>query len=102
MECPCCGSEMRNHFDLDQLKYVDFSEKEKLILDTLIKIYPRKTSMDFILQEMYPFDNEPDQSYQVFMVVIGRLRKKLPAYGWSIPRAGYGKSKKASYGLTSV
>lgn len=102
--CPCCRGFIGEAAPIDKVT-ATLSGFNKIILSELAKEVGRNVSRGEILQAMYGADRDggPDYAQNVVSIYIHRLRKILPAYGWSIvssQRAGANTGDGGLYRLT--
>lgn len=103
--CPCCLQPMAAaKAPVDALESVPFSRLEHRIVTAMLESYPRTVNMQNLINACYWDDPNggPDNPATTVMVTIGRLRKKLPPHGWTIPRNKAGNGNIAHYRLVPV
>lgn len=83
--CPCCNSRIPSPPDARVLAEMTQGVVASAILRQLVGVYPKGLSMTDMIKETYRGADEPETSYYVIAAAISRLRKSLPAHGWTIP-----------------
>lgn len=70
-----------------ELEDAPLTRGQKNIVDALAAIYPRRIYIDDLVDHVYAFDPNggPDNAHNTVRVQISHLRKRLPAFGWTIP-----------------
>lgn len=94
--CPVCGQSMHAaHAPLESLSGAPLSRRERQIVDALTRVYPRTMGVWQLVDAVYGADPNggPNNSSNVIAHFVSRLRRRLPAYGWTIPvcRPGHGQ-----------
>lgn len=74
----------------------------RTIIGALVKAYPRGISAGDMLSIIYSGSREPEFARSALQVQITRLRDKLPAYGWTIPRGRPGRGNTSTYRLERI
>lgn len=101
-ECPCCGNPINAPPPVYELKRMPLVGIQKVILNSLIGAHPYGIHSDRMLTLLYSHHNEPDYAKTGISVMMGRLREKLKAHGWTIPQGHAGRGHKQVYRLTAL
>lgn len=92
MHCPTCGHETSHRAPIEGLTSAPLGPVERRIVEALARAYPRYISVDRLADIIY--GNEagggPDNPRTTISVIMIHLRKKLPLFGWTIPKARVG------------
>lgn len=102
--CPCCDREMQSPVGVKDLAYAGLAPQEKIVLDALIKAHPKPATMRSLVSSLYDMasDGGPLNPEQVVRVRVLALRKRLMAFGWTIPKAQGGRGHYGQYRLERV
>lgn len=70
-------------------------------MQALARIYPRATTKAHLVDALYAEDPNggPETASMVIGVHLSRLRRRLPAYGWTIPQCSAGRGAQSRYRL---
>ncbi len=92
--CPCCNQPVRTgQVPVESLLECPLTPIELDIIDKLVTRYPGTVRRDALLEYVYAFRKEPENSLNSLKVALSKLRKKLPAYGWKIVNPKGNQSK---------
>lgn len=89
MICPCCLQAMPvERAPIDVLELAPLTPMERKIVKALADSYPRRVTMRQLVDACYWDDPEggPDNPNGTIYVTVSHLRRKLRAYGWTIPK----------------
>jgi len=86
MQCPCCGQPV-SQVPFAALSEVSAGTVTGKILEALCEIYPRSMSYERLAYVVYGESDGPENEYNVLSVLVNKLRPKLKALGWDIPRS---------------
>ena len=97
--CPCCERPLDDALPVTALRHVECGPVQSRILDALIRAYPRFVTLPSLVHAAYGDDPNggPMAADSAIQTHIGKLRYKLPDFGWYIPwsvppgRGNYGK-----------
>lgn len=98
MKCPCCGHDV-GELPLAQLLSIQLTPTEERMLKVLVDRHPRGIKFDQMIENVYFIHDEPENSDRVIRTLMTRLRRKLEAVNWTIPRAGGGRGNNVFYRL---
>lgn len=87
--CPCCNRPMEaSKAPLDALAAAPIWGQQRTILDALAEAYPRFVQTSFIIDRLYGDDPNggPICADNIIANRVVHLRRKLAAYGWTIPQ----------------
>lgn len=100
MRCPCCGSEI-DSVPVEALTEVMGSMQQKMILEELVRQYPRYVSMTRLIQLLWGHDPEggPITANNVVSAQTSRLRRVIAEYGWGISDAKSGRGQTGQFRL---
>lgn len=97
--CPCCGKEMSEpRAPISVLMDMPLSNKERKIVRMLADAYPRPVSVRDLINMLFVGDTLGTG----LKVYVCNLRKRLPEYGWNIPRNSSGRGHYGAYRLEPV
>jgi DNA-binding response OmpR family regulator len=101
MICPCCGQALNNRASLESLASAPLAKLEHRIIDAMVRAYPRSVTRAGLVDVLYFDDPDggPDSAENIVAVMMVRLRKKLPPYGWTIPNCRSGSGNYGRYKL---
>lgn len=86
--CPTCGQAMlRSKVTLAALLDIQCGWVSEAIIAKLVADYPKRVGTEDMTWFVWQGKDEPDASRTVLSVAVHRLRKRLKAYGWTIPAA---------------
>lgn len=90
--CPTCGHETIQRAPIEGLTSAPLGRVERRIVEALARAYPGHISSDRLIDIIYgdKADGGPDNPRVIISVTMIRLRRKLPAFGWTIPKARSG------------
>lgn len=91
--CPCCLQPMpADRAPVDALELAPLSPLQRRIVKALASSYPRRVTMQQLIDACYWDDPEggPVTAETVIRKMLHEIRKKLPPYGWTIPRMNPG------------
>lgn len=100
--CPCCGQPMvAPYAPLDGLASAPLTRQHRSIVNALVQAYPQPVTTEDMLNAMY--GDSGRRAYcvagDVLKVQLAKLRRILPAYGWTIPVCNGGKGHYGRYKL---
>lgn len=98
--CPTCG-QTTAALPIARVLDAPLTRAERRMVEVLVQKYPTPIPITALVEAVYYDDASggPDDPEQVVRVFIGRLRRKLPAYGWTVPRSKSGPGNYGSYRL---
>jgi DNA-binding response OmpR family regulator len=101
MICPCCGQTIAEKSSVEFLADAKMSVTQKLILEVLVKAYPRKVRREAIFYHVWGNDPNggPEQPYTNLAVHLGRMRPVLAMHGWTVPKNKSGAGNIGSFKL---
>lgn len=105
MCCPTCRQPLADHeIPVEMLAEFDFTPKEKVMLRALAAAYPKSLSTDQIIAALYgnDIDGGPVTADRIVHQFACRMRRRLPEFGWQIPRHGGGRGNKGEYRLVPI
>ena len=78
---------------------VPLDPHQRMIVAALVKAFPRHMTAEAIANSIYRHraDGGPETALQTVRVQISRLRRALPAYGWTIPLGYRGRGNIGEY-----
>ena len=101
--CPACGQSIQvANVPIQALLLLPrLSHHRMVILETLIRAYPKGVRRERLVHLMYEDDPDggPEDPYNVLRVTAAHLRVIIEKYGWTIPRAKSGSGNYATYSL---
>lgn len=101
--CPCCRRPLEEGQTVDIKHLVDarMPRNHRILIETLARAYPRRVTIEHLVDQLFDDDPDggPDNPVHVVRVHINRLRKKLPKYGWTIPKNNGGRGVNGTYRL---
>lgn len=100
--CPTCGHSMNaGRAPIEALSGAPLGRLERLIVNVLVRAYPRAISRQIIVDYIYGDDPNggPDNPDNIVSVLMVKLRRKLPQYGWTIPNNRNGSGNYGRYRL---
>lgn len=86
--CPTCGQPVNApRVPLEALLDLRFGGRKRLLMEALVRAYPRAVSRDALIGALYDADPDggPMSAETVISVYVCQLRKRLAPYGWTIP-----------------
>lgn len=85
-KCPCCGQALPGDMPMEALKDANLRPTARLIVDELIRIYPRGASGRQLADRVYALDPNggPDSGDNVIAVHLTRARPVLRRLGWTV------------------
>lgn len=102
IHCPCCNQLIPSAFaPIEALEAAPWTRSERRIVEALAKAYPRAIGIDTLIDALY-FDDPnggPDTGYLVPAQMLVRIRRKIGAYGWVVPKSPTGRGSQGSYRL---
>lgn len=87
---------------IEALDAAPMSIVARTIVNALVRAYPRGVDAEDMISRIYSGSREPEHANVTLAVQISRLREKLPAYGWTIPRCVAGRGNVAVYRLERI
>ena len=104
--CPCCLRPLEAGQTVEMTHLLDarMPAQHRTLIEALIKAYPRRVTLDHLVDRLYgdDIDGGPDDPKQVIRAHVVRLRKKLPKYGWTIPKNNSGRGVNGTYRLEAL
>lgn len=103
--CPTCRQPLVDHeIPVEMLVGLDFTPKERAVLRALAEVYPSSLSTERVIFALYgdDVDGGPVTADRAVHQFISRIRKRLPAYGWNIPKSQGGRGSKGFYRLARI
>lgn len=100
--CPTCGRTMPEPPPIEALREIIVTSHQGSILKALQHAYPNGLSAAALVDAMYGNLIGPSDPMGVLRVTVTMLRRKLEPYGWTIPRAGSGRSLASRYHLEKI
>lgn len=98
--CPCCHQPINaDRLPVTALSDVEMPLIPRLIVEALIKVYPRSITGDQLVMKVYSGAREPEFARNGISVQLIHLRKYIEPYGWTIPRGKGGRDNLARYKL---
>ena len=91
--CPTCGHTIPGPVFVSGLRDLFLGKNEAAIIDALARSYPGGLQTPRLIYQVWANDinGGPENPRCVLAVTIGRLRKKLSKYGWTIASPGIGR-----------
>lgn len=86
--CPTCGQPMTApRVPLEALLDLRFGGRKRLLMEALVRAYPRAVSRDALVAALFGDDADggPMTAETVISVYVCQLRKRLAPYRWTIP-----------------
>lgn len=101
--CPTCGHEV-TEVPVKALCDGLMSATQRKIVSALAAAYPRSLDMPQLIDRVYAddIDGGPEAASNVMHIMLLRLRRSLPAYGWTIPKNKCGRGNVGRYRLEKV
>lgn len=86
MSCPCCGYSADKKHPAEIGRLLEMTKVERLIFDSLLQRFGSFVRREVVIYDIYfdDIDGGPDDATGVLAVTLGRLRKKLEAYGLTV------------------
>lgn len=99
--CPTCRRPMDAVPSVASLSEAVMDTHQRMIVAELAKAYPRSMTAETIADAIYRHrvDGGPESALQVVRVLISRLRRILPEYGWTISGGRGGRGNVGHYRL---
>lgn len=100
--CPCCGGHLGEAAPLEFIRDHIAIGHQKRIFDRLSSRVGREFAKESLIDAMYGdrSDGGPMHAENIVSIEVGRLRKTLERFGWSLISKGRGTGNKAFYRLT--
>lgn len=105
MCCPTCHQSLPDHeIPVEMLAEFDFTPMEKVVLHALAAAYPKSLKTDQLIIALYgdDIDGGPVTADKIVHQFIYNLRRRLPKYGWQMPKQGGGRGNKGEYRLMPI
>lgn len=102
--CPTCNRPMDAVPSVASLAGAPLDTHQRMIVAALVDAYPRRMTAEAIASAIYRHraDGGPETALQTVRVLISRIRRVLPAYGWTIPVGVGGRGNHGEYRLEPV
>lgn len=102
--CPCCQQPVAHHMPAKALADAKLSSSERRLVGAMSKAFPRSVTMSDLVNALYSNNPSggPDNAENVVRTMLTSVRKKLPAYGWEIPRSKGGAENVGFYRLQPI
>lgn len=88
VRCPCCLTVLAEGTEvpMDALRDAPISPMQRMIVEKLISAYPRQVSRAELIETLYGHDARggPDNPMNIISVMLHKLRKQLPQFGWTV------------------
>lgn len=99
--CPTCRRPMDSVPSVASLADAPLDPHQRMIVAALVKAYPRAMTAEAIAASIYGHraDGGPETALQTVRVLISRIRRVLPFYGWTIPTGRSGRGNVGEYKL---
>lgn len=100
--CPCCRRPLGRVLTASELPFLAQPASSYVagpVIDLLAAAWPRAIPAAALLEHVYAGrpNGEPDSANKCIQVTIGRLRRRLASYGWTIT-----DGRRGSYRLEKV
>ncbi len=84
--CPCCGHKI-NANGIQALSMINMGRQERAIIGELSRVFPRGVTNERMQAVLYADRDDGGANYadKVVSIVIMRVRRKIEAFGWTIP-----------------
>lgn len=100
--CPTCHRPMNaGRAPIEGLASAPLGNLERRLVEAMVQAYPRSLTKNYLIEFLYSDDPDggPESVGSILAVMMTRLRKKLPAYGWTIPLNTRGAGNYGRYRL---
>lgn len=102
--CPTCNRPMDAVPSVASLAEAPLDAHQRMIVAALSRAYPRSMTAEAIAVAIYGHraDGGPETALQTVRVLISRIRRVLPKFGWTIPTGRCGRGNIGEYRLEPV